>query len=43
MTLSNKSGNPTAAPEVKALKARLSPDELASANQMIQELKKTLP
>jgi TPR repeat protein len=43
MTLSNKSGNPTAAPEVKALKARLSPDELASANQMIDELKKTLP
>ena len=43
MTLSNKSGNPTAAPEVKALKARLSPDELASANQMIEELKRTLP
>jgi TPR repeat protein len=43
MTLSNKSGNPTAASEAKAIKARLSPDELASADQMIQELKKTLP
>jgi hypothetical protein len=43
MTLSNKGGNPTAAPEVKTLKAKLSPNELASANQMIQELKKTLP
>jgi TPR repeat protein len=43
MTLSNKSGNPTAAPEAKALKARLNPDELASANRMMEELKKTLP
>lgn len=43
MSLSNKGGNPTAAPDVKALKARLSPDELATADQMIQELKKTLP
>jgi TPR repeat protein len=43
MTLSNKSGNPTAAPEAKALKTKLSASELASADQMIQELKKTLP
>ena len=43
MTLSNKGGNPTAAPEAKALKARLSPDELASANRLMEELKKTLP
>jgi TPR repeat protein len=43
MTLSNKSGNPTAAPEAEALKARLNPDELASANRMMEELKKTLP
>jgi len=41
--LSNKSGNPTAAPEAKALKTKLSASELASADQMIQELKKTLP
>lgn len=43
MSLSKKSGNPTAAPDVKALKARLSPEEVASGDQMIQELKKTLP
>jgi len=43
MTLSNKSGNPTAAPEAKTLKARLNPDELASANRIMEELKKTLP
>ena len=43
MTISNKSGNPAAASEMKAIKAKLSPDELASADQMIQEIKKTLP
>ncbi len=43
MSLSKRSGNPTAAPDVKGLKARLSPEELASGDQMIQELKKTIP
>ena len=43
MTLSNKGGNPAAASEAKAIKLRLSPDELTSADQMIQEIKKTLP
>lgn len=42
MSLSKRSGNPTAALDVKGLKARLSPEELASGDQMIQELKKTI-
>jgi uncharacterized protein len=43
MTLSNKSGNPAAASEAKNLRSKLSPDELLSADSMIQALKKTLP
>jgi TPR repeat protein len=43
MMLSNNGGNPAAGTELKLIKARLSPSELASANEMIQELKKTLP
>jgi uncharacterized protein len=43
MTLSNKSGNPAAAAEAKALRVKLSPDELASADNMIATLKQTLP
>jgi hypothetical protein len=43
MTLSNKSGNPAAASEAKNLRSKLNPDELLSADSMIQALKKTLP
>jgi len=43
MTLSYKSGNPAAAAEAKVLKGKLSSDELASAEQMVQSLKKTMP
>jgi TPR repeat protein len=43
MTLSYKSGNPAAASEAKNLRSKLSPDELLSADNMIQTLKKTLP
>jgi TPR repeat protein len=43
MTVSHRSGNPMAAAEAKQLKGKLSPVELAKAEQMIAELKKTLP
>ena len=43
MSLSNKSGNPAAASEAKNLRSKLSPDELLSADSMIQALKKNLP
>ena len=43
MTLSYSSGNPVAASEAKALRGRLSSDELGRADQLIQTLKKTLP
>lgn len=43
MSLSNKSGNPIAQSEAKTIKAKLSPEELAKANEQLEALKKQLP
>ena len=43
MSLSNKSGNPMAQSEAKAIKARLNPNELAMAEDQLDLLKKQLP
>jgi TPR repeat protein len=43
MSLSNKSGNPMAQSEAKAIKAKLSPADLVKANEQIDALKKQIP
>jgi len=43
MSLSNRSGNPMAESEAKALKSKLSPTELVKANELISSLEKSLP
>ena len=43
MSLSHRSGNPMAESEAKALELRMSPAELAKANELIASLQKSLP